>query len=140
MQGNRNDRQNNQEDLGLVRTIGGILGRIFATVAAAVTMRIVGNDAHSRLQTEERTRTPTLIQECKRELPVAATTLLIWNTRVGEETGAIASEFLVNSVWEVISSYLYTPSFSRTAQQNPSMTETFMTNISYEIGRRFTRS
>ncbi len=129
-----------QSDQSFVRQIGRILGRMFATLGAAVTMRVVGREmgqkqpnnqpnAHAQQQN-------TLLQEIQQEIPVAAATLLIWNTGFGAETGANVSEFIVNNIREAAARYIAAP-VQYTRSQIPSfadhLSSSFMTHISHTV-------
>lgn len=101
----------NNNDQSFVRQVGRITGRIVATLGAAVTMRVVGREMSQMNQQNNNAaqQQNTLLQEIQQEIPVAAATLVAWNTRIGAETGANVSEFLVNNIREMSARYIIAP-------------------------------
>lgn len=132
---NTQDQQTylNHDDRNYIRQLGAFIGRIVTTLLAAVTMRIVGRDFGPKRTPDVETG---LLGELQSELPVAATTLLTWNTKLGAETGANVSEFLVNNTRAMTSRYVlggaqqartHMPSFA------DSVAQSFMSQISSTV-------
>lgn len=85
----------NGNEKNFVRKVGRILGRIVTTIGAAITMRVVLEDMNN--QDKDKSK-KTLMDHIQLEVPVAATTLIVWNTHLGEETGENVTAYIANTV------------------------------------------
>ncbi len=127
---NNNSNANNEEQT-FIRKLGGLLGRGLATVGAAVTVRIVSQEASGTDPNNENDAMPRLVREFQKEFPVAAATLLAWHTTLGEETGANITEYAFNTARDTLLSFLYAPVYNPRAQPT-----SFADNVSENfIGR-----
>ncbi len=129
MHSQHDDSQFDSDENGFIRRIGRMLGRIFATLGAAVTMRVVGRDPTLR---NNNPRDTSLWREIQNEAPVAATTLVVWNTGFGGDTGASISSFVVENLRNVIAKYIATPA-PQPRQQATSFADNLTQNLVAQV-------
>ncbi|HSX20570.1 MAG TPA: hypothetical protein VLG38_05555 [Gammaproteobacteria bacterium] len=102
--------EDNYLQRSFVRLIGHIFGRIVATIGAATTMRVLTRGLITNRRSErEDDDMDTIIQALQSEVPVAATTLVTWNMRVGARTGADVTEYLFDSIANMTFRYITQP-------------------------------